>query len=86
MPRAKHAVALDFLGWKKYPAVRPGPIVMGTPPMNNKFPRRIKDLLKKREMPNMVKTVPEPNNAKPMRRSPFLMMFGKFGIDGAEER
>lgn len=37
-------------------------------------------------MPNMVNTVPDPNKARPIRRSPFFIMLGKFGIDGEEDR
>ena len=71
MPNAKHPVALDFFGWRKYPVVRPGPIVMGTPAIKNKFPNLINVLLKNKLIPNMVKTSPAPKRDNPIFLFPY---------------
>ena len=77
-PNAKQAVALNFSGLKKYPMVRLGPMVMGTPAMNMRLPSLMSALLKNRLTPSTVKIAPRPSKADPSRRSPFLIFDCRF--------
>jgi hypothetical protein len=81
-PKPRHPVARAFRGCRKYPAVRPGPMVNGTPAINNKFPNRIKDLLKNKLIPNMVNTTPPAKKTIPTFLFPKFKSSGILGKDG----
>ena len=65
IPNPKHPVARAFFGCKKYPVVRPGPIVIGTPAIKKRLPSLINVLLKNKLIPSIVNTNPAPSKAKP---------------------
>lgn len=76
IPNTKKPVARAFFGCKKKPAVRPGPMVMGTPAMINRLPIRNNVLWKNKVIPDIVKNVPNANNAIPSLWSPYLIRDG----------
>lgn len=81
IPTPKQPVARAFFGCKKYPTVRPGPIINGTPTTNNRFPRRINALLKKSVIPNAVNAAPDDKNMIPNLRLEDVNAVGNLVFD-----
>ena len=85
MPQTKHPVARAFLGCRKYPSVRPGPIINGIPQTKSKLPNLISVLLKNSVIPNAVKAAPEDRKIIPSLRLPEVRTVGNF-VDDFDDR
>ena len=73
--------ARAFFGCRKYPTVRPVPIIRGTPATKSKFPNRINVLLKKSVIPKIVKIAPDERKRMPSLRLEPVSADGSFGLD-----
>lgn len=72
-------MARAFFGCRKYPTVRPGPIINGTPATKSRLPNRMSVLLKNSVIPNTVKTAPEERKMIPSLRLDPVSAVGRLG-------
>ena len=85
IPQTKHPVARAFLGCKKYPRVRPGPIITGIPHTNSRLPNLMSVLLKNSVIPKAVNAAPEDRKMTPNLRLPDVSTVGSFDLDDDDD-